>query len=596
MHPLYQRLKELDWDTFQRLCFQLIAERHPGASIRHVDGAGGDRGLDLFLGELRSQSTIWQCKHFPNGLGPRQRPQVLRSLRDAVRNFKPAAWILVTSTDLDAKGHAWFQKIQSNYAPKTRVGLFQGSDMVRELIYRRRLREAFLPGTVVDGIMVRRALTELGETSPTELDVRTQEKLDEMIARLEEADARFNYRVTYGHDLGRSVAEEIPKHPMLVASVIDGEKRIDVFARDIQALSVDPPRVGFLVRGTGKAKVEDFLRTGRKQELGKEEVSILKSTFDFLLPKKEIKSWGLVLMPPAGSSDRRLKLRLVFLNAEDKVVYDLVEFKVLRAGAAEAEIESVSKLPFSLSLTLPLAAPFESSFTIREILKGCDVKDAAKFFSAMSTLREGGQLQLFDLEHGKELGVLSIGGTNLPARHDSMENIFGIASEVATKFGVTLRVPDRVTKQDLTSLARMKSIVDGSPLEANTFSATILKDNSRAELVAASLGRDLDVSIAWPRLEPVPNIFGTRIETGPVTMFARHARVKAASRFLQRYSRAADGEAVPISFAGAELRLQLGAATQSQSLMARPSRREPALVDPVQGLANNKMTQSEPER
>jgi hypothetical protein len=571
MHPLYQRLKELDWDTFQRLSFQLIAERFPGAAIKHVEGAGGDRGLDLFLGQLRSRPAIWQCKHFPNGLGPRQRPQVLKSLRDAVRNFKPATWILVTSADLDAKGHAWFQKLQRNYAPNAQVGLFQGSDIVRELIYRTRLREAFLPGAVVDGVMVRRALAELGESSPAELDIRTQEKLDEMIARLEEADARFNYRVTYGRDLGRSIAEENPKHPLLVASMIDGEKRVDVFARDVQALSVDPPSFGFAVRGAGRAKVEDFIRTGRKQELGREEVEILKSTFDFLLPKGEVQGWGLVLMPSPGSPDRRLRLKLVFANAESRVVYDFVEFKVLRVGSAEAEVESVSNLPFALSLTLPLAAPFESSFIVRERLRGCDVKDAAKFLSAMSLLREKGQLQLFDLEHGKELGVLNIGKTTLPARHDSMRSTFGIASEVAVKFGVTLRVPDKITERDLASLATLKSVADGTPLGAHTFSATMLKDSSRAELVVGSMRHEMEVAIAWPRLEPVPQVFGTNIETGPVTMFARQAKVKAVSRFLQRYSRAVDGEAVPISFTAKELRYQLGAATQAQSLMVRPS-------------------------
>jgi hypothetical protein len=128
MHPLYQRLRELDWDTFEKLAFQLLSAKHPGVNIRHVDGAGGDRGLDLFEGHLNSRPTVWQCKHFPNGLGPRQRPQVTESLRTAVRHFRPSQWILVVSIDLDRKTHQWFQKLQRSYAQKTAIGLFQGQN------------------------------------------------------------------------------------------------------------------------------------------------------------------------------------------------------------------------------------------------------------------------------------------------------------------------------------------------------------------------------------------------------------------------------------------------------------------------------------
>lgn len=60
MDSLYQRLKELDPDTFQRFAFQLLKERHPGADLRHVEGASGDEGLDVFQGELTGAPTIWQ--------------------------------------------------------------------------------------------------------------------------------------------------------------------------------------------------------------------------------------------------------------------------------------------------------------------------------------------------------------------------------------------------------------------------------------------------------------------------------------------------------------------------------------------------------
>src|ERR1035441_1429706 len=52
MRSLYQRLKELDPVTFERLCYHLLKEQYPTTDIRHVEGGGGDEGLDLFTGDL----------------------------------------------------------------------------------------------------------------------------------------------------------------------------------------------------------------------------------------------------------------------------------------------------------------------------------------------------------------------------------------------------------------------------------------------------------------------------------------------------------------------------------------------------------------
>lgn len=54
MQALYQRLKEIDSDTFEKLAYQILAEKYPGAKITRVDGSGGDRGIDLFRERLRT--------------------------------------------------------------------------------------------------------------------------------------------------------------------------------------------------------------------------------------------------------------------------------------------------------------------------------------------------------------------------------------------------------------------------------------------------------------------------------------------------------------------------------------------------------------
>lgn len=255
MHPLHQRLRELDCDTFQRFAFQLISAKYPDTEIRHVEGAGGDQGLDLFSGELDGRPVIWQCKHFPNGLGVRQRPQVTDSLRTAMKHFTPSNWILVVSVDLDTKTHVWFQKLQRAYAQSTGVGLFEGSDIVRELIHRRSIRDAFFPGAVLDSIAVARAIKGLDDLPQDHLERITQESVEEQIARLEEADARFNYRIVYGPNLGAAINEVVPLQPLLLASVFDENKRVDVFARDLEALRLAPPTITLVFNEPGLGRV-----------------------------------------------------------------------------------------------------------------------------------------------------------------------------------------------------------------------------------------------------------------------------------------------------------------------------------------------------
>jgi hypothetical protein len=96
MQALYQRLKEIDSDTFEKLAYQILAEKYPGARITRVDGSGGDRGIDLFSETLADVPAIWQCKYFRNGVKGVQHRQVVKSLDTALENFSPRRWTLVS--------------------------------------------------------------------------------------------------------------------------------------------------------------------------------------------------------------------------------------------------------------------------------------------------------------------------------------------------------------------------------------------------------------------------------------------------------------------------------------------------------------------
>src|SRR6266704_4308365 len=110
MDALRQRLKELDSIAFQNLCFHILKDKYPGLALKHVEGSGGDKGLDIFEGELFGEPTIWQAKSFPNGVREPQKGQIRESLRTVLKHFKPSLWILCLSVDMDEKASRWFEK------------------------------------------------------------------------------------------------------------------------------------------------------------------------------------------------------------------------------------------------------------------------------------------------------------------------------------------------------------------------------------------------------------------------------------------------------------------------------------------------------
>jgi len=200
MRALYQSLAALDPHTFEVLIFQLVKARYPHADVKHIDGRGGDQGLDVIRGQLDESPTIWQCKSFPNGIKDSQKRQIKESLDQALRHFTPRRWILCLSTDMDIRALRWFQRLAASRANATQIVLWPASDLVRELLYQHTIREAFFPNTVIGTREVREALAKTGELSETELATMTAENADLYLQRLQAYDARFTYALTFTRD------------------------------------------------------------------------------------------------------------------------------------------------------------------------------------------------------------------------------------------------------------------------------------------------------------------------------------------------------------------------------------------------------------
>jgi hypothetical protein len=145
MNALFQRLKELDAIRFEELCFQIWSERLPGAGLHHVEGKAGDKGADLFAGILAGEPAIWQSKFLKDGIKDAQKKQIKKSLKTALKHFSPALWTLCVPVNLDINAHSWFQKLVQAHSRKLKIELFDASMIVKELIFRRPIRNGIFP-------------------------------------------------------------------------------------------------------------------------------------------------------------------------------------------------------------------------------------------------------------------------------------------------------------------------------------------------------------------------------------------------------------------------------------------------------------------
>jgi len=340
MHPLYQRLKELDSDTFQRLCFHLLKDQHPGLEISYVEGASGDEGLDVFAGELFLKPAIWQCKSFPNGVGKSQKSQIKKSLQTELKHFTPSYWILCLSIGMDAKAHRWFERLKKSYESKVKIELLSNAEIVHELMHRRSLRNQFFQGAVFDLAELKRIVSDSGKLTLEELEKATDASLEDIVERWKERDARFNYQIVFDGDLGPPKALQGPPPPGLVMSRWQDGKTVNVFARDAASLRANPPQFSTTFKGSGIKKYEAFIKTGAPQEFEADEVEPIRSDWALMSDLANIHdTYKLRVAPSPLLTNIKRSVRLEFVGnpGTGAVRYEVMELRPVRAGTEELE-------------------------------------------------------------------------------------------------------------------------------------------------------------------------------------------------------------------------------------------------------------------
>lgn len=549
MDSLYQRLKEMDGGTFQRLCFQLLKERHPEQDIRHLDGSSGDEGIDVYAGELYGKPAIWQCKAFPNGVGKSQKQQIKDSLRTALEHCSPAYWILCLSVDLDdPKVARWFEKLKKSYEEKVNIGKMFASDIVNELLHRGTLKDHFFPNASLDVRGLKRLAARTGEMTAEQLDALTDINLEDTIEHWKDRDARFNYQIVFDRDLGPPDHKSASAKPGLVMSIYKPSgKTVNVFARDIESLRADPPTFTTTFTRSGIEKFEKLVKTELQQEFETHELGPITSKWPLMSDVTNAgNTYKLILAPSPVLLNRKRSVRLEFdsENGTDQVRYELLDFKPVRVGTEEIEIAISGKnTPFKLFLVTSNPPKVDAKFNIENDWVGREPKEIQKSLNAFNLLRPSGQIRIFDLETEKNLieaGVQLPDETPLQIRR---RNLIADAAGIATRFRVTLRLPERIEKEDYEAIHFLKQCMANGTIEFAHVPIVITKTAANQDLLQQF--PDGKGFFRFQHQEVTSRLFGTSVKMGPVAM-EMEAEISNLPATQQRFAKAKIGAGVRI--------------------------------------------------
>ena len=124
-------------------------EQMLGLLVRAVQGQAslvfanpGDWGIDVLVGDLNGQVTVWQAKYFPGGVGLSQQGQIRDSFRAvagaaAARGYVLQRWVLCIPSSMDGPAMKWWQgwRAKQETETGTAVELWDETGL-RELLLR----------------------------------------------------------------------------------------------------------------------------------------------------------------------------------------------------------------------------------------------------------------------------------------------------------------------------------------------------------------------------------------------------------------------------------------------------------------------------
>ncbi|WP_353073436.1 hypothetical protein [Tunturiibacter gelidiferens] len=551
MNEIEQQLRGLGKEEFESFVHQYLVAKYPGAEIKRVDGAGGDGGVDSFQGQLDTGPSIWQSKHFPNRIKQTQQQQILKSIKRAFKENAPSLWFLCLPINLRTPEHKWFQtRIVNAYGGPNRVKLIQASNFVTELQHNRRLRDAFFPLHALSKMQdIRKIVTLTEGRSQEQLGAAMTEYAQQYLDSSTDIEPRLKSIVTIGGDVQM---RQMPPHQHgLVMSINEGERTTHLFARDPKSFNLDPIRFSVEMRPEDRMALGKAIETGQPFSLLPGNVLQIQSSSPLMnsfIQRSEPTAIRMDMTPqiPEQLAAKETPLRFVAGSGAFLKELRYVPFKITRAGTGEITLSSRGNLPIEITVILRFNSEEGASVNFSPILPGADVQVLDNVMQFLDTLERTGELEVISLEI--EGVILKQEGREFKSSlgiSPEIRRILSNAATVSKTFGKSLRVPERISENEVGDLSTLKLIATGENFSDVNIDAVLKKDLALQDRVLESL---MQSSFSM-KVDHSPDgtnfrIFGEDIEAGPITFIADEVSFIDAKGIRERYLAAEDGDGV----------------------------------------------------
>jgi hypothetical protein len=347
----------------------------------------------------------------------------------------------------------------------------QASHIVQDLLYYKTIRDAYFPDAVSDVSRLRQIATNTENLKPEDRARLATEYGQQFLSILRSIDGRFDYEVSVGGER-YPVAQ---KEPGLVLAFNKGELLTKVFARDLNALRLDPIQIKLTLEKSGREKQRTAIDTGRPQTLTAEEILAFESgspLFNF------VASGGrpaqLTITPVVPSPDKLIPLRIVFGKGDDAKEIRYLAFRREYVGRREITIRSDSQLPLDVFMVLRFAG--ESSFNIAPKLEGANVCELRTVIECFEALKRSPFIEIASVEFGTPLLAGEVPYPDRLELEEGLVQVIKDAAMVSERFKVPIRMPSNISDSDLEALVQLRRIATGEPFEADTISGVMVKD------------------------------------------------------------------------------------------------------------------------
>jgi hypothetical protein len=418
----------------------------------------------------------------------------------------------------------------------------QASHIVQDLLYYKTIRDAYFPDAVSDVSRLRQIATNTENLKPEDRARLATEYGQQFLSILRSIDGRFDYEVSVGGER-YPVAQ---KEPGLVLAFNKGELLTKVFARDLNALRLDPIQIKLTLEKSGREKQRTAIDTGRPQTLTAEEILAFESgspLFNF------VASGGrpaqLTITPVVPSPDKLIPLRIVFGKGDDAKEIRYLAFRREYVGRREITIRSDSQLPLDVFMVLRFAG--ESSFNIAPKLEGANVCELRTVIECFEALKRSPFIEIASVEFGTPLLAGEVPYPDRLELEEGLVQVIKDAAMVSERFKVPIRMPSNISDSDLEALVQLRRIATGEPFEADTISGVMVKDGGVQTGILAGSEKWLAPLRFEPQSDAEPmEVFGTKVSVGRPIFECSKVEIEETSKTRERYLAAADGDTIPI--------------------------------------------------